>query len=1089
MTVLGSPQYGSTVTMGDGTFAMAVNGGGPLVVAYAASGYLQVQRTLNFVPWNDYAVLPDVVLRALDTQASAVDFSGASVVFQVAQGTPTVNSSGTRTATLLIPPGTQASLVTDAGATAVTTLTVRATEYSIGSTGPLAMPGTLPTASAYTYAVELSADEAIAAGASVDFSAPLLSYTDNFLAFTVGQPVPAGYYNTAQGVWVGSPDGLVIAIVSVVDGVANIDVTGDGVADSTASLEAVGITAAEQAALASVYAAPTSLWRVSIPHFSPWDFNWGWGPPPDAGAPSVPGAMQSSPVPDDGCQSDDSFAPNGSTIECQNGILHESIPIAGTPYALEYSSDRVVGFEAQSRLEIPLTGPTLPAAPPETVQLQIQVAGRTFQEAFAPSPNLSTFFQWDGYDVFGRLLQGTQPATVMVGYTYSGVYLTPSEDPLSAAYDNQFGHFSFFGSPATVDPTRTFITLWEPETVLVGHPFAVEPLGFGGWSLSVQNTYDFNTGTLLLGTGERQTTASFGSTINTIAGDGIFPLSGDNGPAVDAGIAFPNAVAIGPDGTIYVATTDGLRQINTAGDISTLFARTEATGVAVGPGGIYWSANTNDCFCIRRVNSMGVVHPVAGDPTASSSNDLSGDGGPATAAYLYGPGALAFAPDGTLYFVDGNSVRYIDLTGTLWTLAGGNGAGHSPDGTPAQAAIFGGAGLSIALAPGVSRGGDSSLVAGAAADDTIYISDPGNAEIRTIDNAGLLRTVAGNGIPGYSGDGGNALSAMILPQALVGTSSGTLYFVDNSTRVRSVNSSGIIQTVAGNGTEGFSGDLGPALNAEIDVPANYAALGQLALSLDRQYLYVPDYFNERVRSVSLQGGFDDVAFSVANQNGTEIYGFDSSGRHLLTTALPSGVTSVQLAYNGAGLLQSVTDAAGNITTLQWDSSKNAYAIVSPLGVTTALTPGPDGYLASVTGPTGAQYQMYYADGLLTSMQFPTGSATAAATKTYDPEGRLTTSLDAAGDTASFLRAPDSPTSIGVTKTTGAGVVTQYSVTTPGTGGSQWTNVLPDGTDLAAAGCNGRQSLDNRTRRHDEHIHTRAGSAVWNAGADTAGDIS
>ena len=326
VTVLGSPQYGSTVTMGDGTFAMAVNGGGPLVVAYAASGYLQVQRTLNFVPWNDYAVLPDVVLRALDTQASAVDFSGASVVFQVAQGTPTVNSSGTRTATLLIPPGTQASLVTDAGATAVTTLTVRATEYSFGSTGPLAMPGTLPTASAYTYAVELSADEAIAAGASVDFSAPLLSYTDNFLAFTVGQPVPAGYYNTAQGVWVGSPDGLVIAIVSVVDGVANIDVTGDGVADSTASLEAVGITAAEQAALASVYAAPTSLWRVSIPHFSPWDFNWGWGPPPDAGAPSVPGAMQSSPVPDNGCQSDDSFAPNGSTIECQNGILHESNP-------------------------------------------------------------------------------------------------------------------------------------------------------------------------------------------------------------------------------------------------------------------------------------------------------------------------------------------------------------------------------------------------------------------------------------------------------------------------------------------------------------------------------------------------------------------------------------------------------------------------------------------------------------------------------------------------------------------------------------------------------------------------------------------
>ena len=117
-----------------------------------------------------------------------------------------------------------------------------------------------------------------------------------------------------------------------------------------------------------------------------------------------------------------------------------------------------------------------------------------------------------------------------------------------------------------------------------------------------------------------------------------------------------------------------------------------------------------------------------------------------------------------------------------------------------------------------------------------------------------------------------------------------------------MNSSGISQTVAGNGKKGFTGILVPRWNTEIDVPANYAALGQLALGLDRRCLYVPDYFDERVRSMSLQGGFDDVAFMSRRiwERRPEMYGFDSSGRHLLTTALPSrSYRASSLPHNGA----------------------------------------------------------------------------------------------------------------------------------------------------------------------------------------------
>ena len=150
----------------------------------------------------------------------------------------------------------------------LSTLRVRATEYTVGPNGPKAMPAELPPTSGYTYEVEFSVDEAEAAGATrVSFSRPVISYTENFLNFPVGTIVPYGEYDRKKGVWIPEPNGLVIKILSVSNGVATLDLTGSGQAADATALAALGIGAAELQNLASLYTVGQTLWRVPIDHF------------------------------------------------------------------------------------------------------------------------------------------------------------------------------------------------------------------------------------------------------------------------------------------------------------------------------------------------------------------------------------------------------------------------------------------------------------------------------------------------------------------------------------------------------------------------------------------------------------------------------------------------------------------------------------------------------------------------------------------------------------------------------------------------------------------------------------------------------
>jgi len=584
----GNLHYGMTLTREDGWFDLAVNGGGLLTIDYWKEGYLPAQRQIE-AGWEDYAVAPDLVLIALDSAATTIDFS---LPLQPAQGNPVIDADGTRQATVLFPQNSRPALVLPGGATqALDSLTFRATEYTVGDNGPQAMPAALPPSSHYTYAVELSVDEALAAGAqSVQFEEPVWFYLENFLGFPIGSGVPTGYYDRGQAAWVPLDDGRVIQVLGVEGDLAQVDVEGGGQPAGSAALAELGITSEERRQLALLYDSGQSLWRVGIDHFSTIDCNWGVSPSAGAEPPSLP-----APVQDFACPYHGACYSSGSIIERQNQILGEAIPIAGTEMTLHYSSDRVPGRAAARTLPIAL-GETLPIDV-RGIEVEIQLAGRTFQYSFPPETGQTLEFQWDGRDAYGRTLQGQQPATIRIGYQYDAYYNYPPP-----SFHRTFGKNSGEPVPSKI-LARDPVILWQEYLTTLG-PWDARGQGFGGWTLNIQHVYDPVRKELLRGDGGRRS-ASLMQTIETIAGTGeMFGVYDDGLPATEVAIRFPMRMAVGPDGTLYFPESMGHR--------------------------------------VRSVLPDGTTYTVAG----TGSLGFSGDGDKATQAKLKAPSGVDVGPDG-----------------------------------------------------------------------------------------------------------------------------------------------------------------------------------------------------------------------------------------------------------------------------------------------------------------------------------------------------------------------------------------------------------------------------------------------------------
>ena len=965
VSVAEHPELGHTTTAQDAVFDMAVNGGEDLVVVYEKDGFLPVEREVD-VSVRDYESAGGVVLTPLDEEVTTVDLDAITDV-EVAQSTEVVDDRGERVATLMVEPGTEAEMVLDNGTIQpLETVDIRATEFTVGDTGEAAMPGELPSTSAYTYAVEYSVDQAIAAGSDqVNFSKPLATYTDNFLEFPVGTPVPAGYYDRDEHAWIPSKDGLVIGIVTAGAGIG-VDTDGDGVSEDLTELQELGVTASELEELAILYQPGDSLWRVEVDHFTPWDYNWPYGPEMGAIAPGMNLAE---------AQTVDGDCPKtGSIIGCQNQTLGESMPVAGTPFSLNYDTGRVPGFRSSYALEIPLTTQT----PPEVlrgVTLDVEVAGRRFHKRFDPQPDLSYWFDWDGRDAQGRFVQGALTATIKIGYVYKAVYYEPGPWRRSFA---QAG-----GAPVQATSLQEF-TIYQQYEKALGGPSAPSTFSLGGWSLSEHHAYDDESQTLYLGTGETRRSSGSRVGLTTAAGNGVAgsfnegTLTGNGGPARQAGLGEVSSAVVDGAGVMYIAdTSNGLvRRVARNGTISTYAGGGSGAGngdggpataaefelptdVAIASDGALYVLDTGSAD-VRRIVPEGTITTVAGGGV-----DGLGDEGDAGDAEFYNPRGIALGPQNTLYIADTghNRIRKVGPDGTITTVAGGG-------------STLGDGG--VATSARLSRPNDVAV----APDGTLYIADSGHRRVRMVTPAGTISTIAGNGDTGTWNEGGAATSTAIArPRSIaIDPSSSAVYFTEKGRhRVARITGGGSLVTAAGTGKAGSSGDGGAATAATLRAPQG------VSIDADGR-LVIADTDNFKVRRVmAALPAYSRSNVVIPSPDGSAAYQFDSTGRHLSTRDGMTGALLYDFNYDGAGRLASVEDSYGNTTTIQRNAAGEPTAIVSPFGVTTSLTVGPGGYVTSITEPGDATTTMTYQEGgLLRTFQ----TSAAIHTFTYDDLGRL-----------------------------------------------------------------------------------------------------
>jgi len=340
--------------------------------------------------------------------------------------------------------------------------------------------------------------------------------------------------------------------------------------------------------------------------------------------------------------------------------------------------------------------------------------------------------------------------------------------------------------------------------------------------------------------------------ISTIAGTGTQGFSGDTGLAISALLDSPQGLALDAANNLYIADTHNHR--------------------------------------VRKLNLVtGIITTIAGTGIPS----FSGDNALATSAQLNLPTAIALDTANNLYFADTSNhrIRRINAsTGIITTFAGIGTQGFSGDQGPATAATI-----------------DSPTALALDASNNLYLADTHNHRIRRINaSTGIIATIAGTGAPGFSGDAAVATAATLaLPHGITIDSAGNLYLADTENhRIRRIDATtGIITTAAGNGTQGFSGDTGPAIAAQLDSPSNPAISPTNLLTLS-------DTANQRIRQLTAAPAPSTTIQTIA--------GLGVSTPGALTLSAPTVI-----AYGSGQLtatLASTTPATGTVTFLDTTST-------------------------------------------------------------------------------------------------------------------------------------------------------------------------
>jgi len=317
--------------------------------------------------------------------------------------------------------------------------------------------------------------------------------------------------------------------------------------------------------------------------------------------------------------------------------------------------------------------------------------------------------------------------------------------------------------------------------------------------------------------------------INTVAGSGVIGFTGDNAGATSAELNYPRRVAVDGAGNLYIADASNNR--------------------------------------IRKVNTSGIISTIAGNGAAG----FAGDGTAATSAELNGPAGICVDASGNIYIADvsNNRIRKINTSGVISTIAGTGTPGFSGDGATATAAeLYSPEDVKVDAA------------------GNVYIADVNNQRIRKINTSGNISTIAGNGTAGFSGDGFAATAANLnTPEGVAVDTSGNIYIADYANnRVRMVNKSGIISTIAGTGTSGYNGD---------GIAATSAQLGSIySVSVDSAgNVFIPDESGARIRTINSTTG---IISSIA---GTGLNSFGGDGGPA-TSAYLDGPMGLAISSSG-----------------------------------------------------------------------------------------------------------------------------------------------------------------------------------------------
>lgn len=590
-------------------------------------------------------------------------------------------------------------------------------------------------------------------------------------------------------------------------------------------------------------------------------------------------------------------------------------------------------------------------------------------------------------------------------------------------------------------------------------------------------------------------------TLTVVAGNGIAGHSGDGGPATGASLKNPAGLAVNAAGDLYIADERNgrIRKVTADGAITTVAGggsstfrdggpatagRLSARGVAVDAAGNIYIADTYS-HRIRKVTAAGTISTIAGNGTQG----FSGDGGPVVNAVLDTPNGIAVDSSGTLFIADQSNsrIRRIANNGIISTVAGNGTGTYTGDGgqavvagvgNPRSVALDNSGNLNIAqgypypvrkVTPagvistvaggraGFSGDGGPAMAAalnelqGVAVDavGNLYIADSINGRVRKVSAgvSGTITTLAGTGLANFAGDGGPAVSAALSePLGVAVDSTGNLFIADHlNHRIRKVVANGTISTVAGNGTEGVSGDGGAAINASLGDPTAVALsgagelyiadsaggkirkvtpvgiistvagggpdflAGPRGVTLDAAgNLYIADTFNHRIRRVNMAGITTTVAgttqgfsgdggpataaslnspYGVAVDADGNLYIADSTNRRVCRVAPNGTITTVAGGgsnFTGNGI-PATSAALSYPIAVATDATSNFY--IGDSGIQRVRRVGRDGIINDVTGTGDASFSGDGGPASSATLNQPSGLALDAAGNLYIGDAR------------------------------------------------------------------------------------------------------